>query len=106
MNVVDVTVTTVEMLGSESLAYVRAPVDIVYGADRHWTCGDRGVSEWTFTGTARDGTRVEVNGVDMTAVKAATKGKKVNRRDMIQSIDKVLKNWGSYGKNMVWNFVI
>jgi len=51
-------------------------------------------------------TRVEVNGVDMTAVKAATKGKKVNRRDMIQSIDKVLKNWGSYGKNMVWNFVI
>lgn len=32
---------------------------------RHFVCGDRGVSEWTFTGTRADGTRVEVNGCDV-----------------------------------------
>ncbi len=31
----------------------------------HFVCGDRGVSEWTFTGTRRDGSRVEVNGCDL-----------------------------------------
>ena len=31
----------------------------------HFVCGDRGVSEWTFTGTRRDGTRVEVHGCDL-----------------------------------------
>jgi ketosteroid isomerase-like protein len=28
-------------------------------------CGDRGVSEWTFTGTYADGRRVEVRGCDL-----------------------------------------
>jgi GLPGLI family protein len=51
-------------------------------------------------------TRVEVNGLNLNAVTPATKGKKVDRKTMISSIDKVLKNWGDYGKNMVWNFVI
>jgi steroid delta-isomerase-like uncharacterized protein len=32
---------------------------------RHFVAGDRGVSEWTFTGTAADGTRVEADGVDV-----------------------------------------
>jgi steroid delta-isomerase-like uncharacterized protein len=32
---------------------------------RHFVQGDRGVSEWTFSGTARDGSRVEVNGCDL-----------------------------------------
>ena len=32
---------------------------------RHFVCGDRGVSEWTFTGTRLDGTRVEVHGCDL-----------------------------------------
>jgi steroid delta-isomerase-like uncharacterized protein len=32
---------------------------------RHFVAGDRGVSEWLFTGTAADGTRVEVNGLDL-----------------------------------------
>ncbi len=32
---------------------------------RHFVAGDRGVSEWLFTGTAADGTRVEANGVDV-----------------------------------------
>ena len=32
---------------------------------RHLVCGDRGLSEWVFRGTKTDGTRVEVNGVDV-----------------------------------------
>ena len=32
---------------------------------RHFVAGDRGVSEWLFTGTAADGSRVEANGVDV-----------------------------------------
>ena len=32
---------------------------------RHFVTGDRGVSEWTFTGTRKDGKRVEVNGCDL-----------------------------------------
>jgi len=39
--------------------------DARWSAPRHFVCGDRGVSEWTFTGTRRDGTRVEVNGCDV-----------------------------------------
>ncbi len=31
----------------------------------HFVSGDRGVSEWLFTGTAADGSRVEANGVDV-----------------------------------------
>jgi ketosteroid isomerase-like protein len=32
---------------------------------RHFVVGDRGVSEWTFTGTRTDGTRIEVRGCDL-----------------------------------------
>jgi len=32
---------------------------------RHFVVGDRGVSEWTFTGTRADGTHVEVQGCDL-----------------------------------------
>ena len=32
---------------------------------RHFVAGTRGVSEWTFTGTRRDGSRVEVAGCDL-----------------------------------------
>lgn len=39
--------------------------DAHWGNARHFVNGDRGVSEWTFTGTRRDGTRVEVNGCDL-----------------------------------------
>jgi steroid delta-isomerase-like uncharacterized protein len=31
----------------------------------HFISGDRGFSEWTFTGTKTDGTRVEVTGCDL-----------------------------------------
>ena len=33
--------------------------------DTHFVAGDRGVSQWTFTGTLADGTRIEVNGCDI-----------------------------------------
>ena len=39
--------------------------DAHWGDARHVVCGDRGVSEWTFTGTRQDGTRVEVHGCDL-----------------------------------------
>ena len=39
--------------------------DIHYGDDHHWVAGDRGVSEWTITGTDTDGHAVEVRGCDL-----------------------------------------
>lgn len=39
--------------------------DAHWGGARHFVHGDRGVSEWTFTGTRADGSRVEVNGCDL-----------------------------------------
>jgi len=39
--------------------------DAQWLSPRHFVCGDRGVSEWTFTGTRLDGSRVEVNGCDL-----------------------------------------
>ena len=41
--------------------------DAHWGNARHFVCGGRGVSEWTFTGTRRDGTWVEVQGCDLFA---------------------------------------
>lgn len=39
--------------------------DARWSGARHVVHGDRGVSEWTFTGTRADGTRVEVQGCDL-----------------------------------------
>ena len=39
--------------------------DVNYGDDRHLVCGDRGVSEWLLTGTARDGRRLSLRGCDL-----------------------------------------
>ena len=39
--------------------------DARWSDDRHWVSGDRGVSEWTLTGTQPDGQRVEVRGCDL-----------------------------------------
>ena len=58
---------------SEGQQAVRAAFAAVFEAfpDAHWAnprhfiAGDRGVSEWTFTGTQQDGRRVEVNGCDL-----------------------------------------
>ncbi len=39
--------------------------DAHWGNARHFVHEDRGVPEWTFTGTRSDGSRVEVNGCDL-----------------------------------------
>jgi hypothetical protein len=39
--------------------------DIHYGEDRHWTVGNRGVSEWTIRGTQSGGEKIEVRGCDL-----------------------------------------
>lgn len=39
--------------------------DAHWGSATHFVQGDRGVSEWTFTGTRSDGARVEVHGCDL-----------------------------------------
>ena len=58
---------------SEGPQSVRTAYAAVFEAfpDAHWAnpthfaVANRGVSEWTFTGTQRDGTRVEVTGCDV-----------------------------------------
>lgn len=44
--------------------------DVHYGEDRHWVCGDRGVSEWLLTGTTTSGDRIEVRGCDLLEFRA------------------------------------
>ena len=39
--------------------------DAHWGNARHFIAGDRGVSEWVFTGTKADGSKVEVTGCDL-----------------------------------------
>lgn len=39
--------------------------DVRYGEGRHFVSGDRGVSEWTLTGTTVDGERLAVRGCDL-----------------------------------------
>ena len=56
--------------------------DVHYGDDRHWTCGDRGVSEWTIRGTQATGERIEVRGCDLLEF---TDGK-ISRKDSFWKI--------------------
>jgi len=44
--------------------FARFP-DVQFRDTRHFVAGDRGVSEWTFTGTSADGRAVEVDGCDL-----------------------------------------
>ena len=39
--------------------------DAHWGKARHFILGNRGFSEWIFTGTKLDGTKIEVTGVDL-----------------------------------------
>ena len=39
--------------------------DAHWAEARHFVAGERGVSQWTFTGTRADGVRVEVHGCDL-----------------------------------------
>jgi steroid delta-isomerase-like uncharacterized protein len=62
---------------SEGRQAVRAAFANVFETfqDAHWAnpryliAGNRAVSEWTFTGTNKDGKRVEVNGCDLLTVR-------------------------------------
>lgn len=46
----------------------------------HSVVGDFGVPEWTFTGTGADGGRIEVDGVDRSAVADG----KIQRKDVFR----------------------
>ena len=39
--------------------------DVHYGEDSHWVAGNRGVSDWTLTGTTASGVSVKVRGCDL-----------------------------------------
>jgi hypothetical protein len=56
--------------------------DIHYGDDRHWVCGDRGVSEWTIRGTQAGGGRIEVRGCDLFEFS----GGRISRKDSFWKI--------------------
>ena len=56
--------------------------DIRYDDERHWTCGNRGVSEWTIRGTQRDGEPIEVRGCDLFEFT----GDKISRKDSFWKI--------------------
>jgi GLPGLI family protein len=51
-------------------------------------------------------TKVQVFDINMNAVVPATKGKKMTRAAMLQSLNSVMKQWGKYGSKMVINFAI
>ena len=51
-------------------------------------------------------TKVDVFDINMNSVVPATKGKKVSRNVMMQSLDKVLRQWGEYGSKLIVNFAI
>ena len=51
--------------------------DVHYGDDRHWVAGDKGVSEWTLTGTTTAGVKLNVRGCDLWEFKDG----KVTRKD-------------------------
>ena len=56
--------------------------DVHYGDDKHWVCGDLGVSEWKLTGTTPQGERIEVRGVDLLEFS----GRKITRKDSFWKI--------------------
>jgi GLPGLI family protein len=51
-------------------------------------------------------TKVELNNINMNVVNPATKGKKVSSKVMVESLDKVLKNWGEEGKKLLLIYTI
>ena len=56
--------------------------DVHYGEDTHWTCGYFGVSEWTLTGTRKNGGSIAVRGVDLLEFRDG----KVTRKDSFWKI--------------------
>ena len=56
--------------------------NVRYSDDRHFVCGDRGVSEWLLTGTTRDGRDVCVRGCDLFEFRGGT----ITRKDSFWKI--------------------
>ena len=56
--------------------------DVHYGEDKHWTCGEFGVSEWTLTGTTLQGKKMRVRGVDLLEFEQG----KIKRKDSFWKI--------------------
>ena len=50
--------------------------DVHYGDGVHWVSGDRGVSEWTLTGTTTDGEQLRLRGCDLWTFRAGQVVKK------------------------------
>ena len=57
--------------------------DVHYGDGDQFVCGNRGVSEWTLTGTTTEGERVEVRGCDLWTFDADDK---ITRKDSFWKI--------------------
>jgi steroid delta-isomerase-like uncharacterized protein len=57
--------------------------DVHYGDAEHFACGNRGVSEWTLSGTTTDGERIEVRGCDLWTFDADGK---ISRKDSFWKI--------------------
>ena len=55
--------------------------DAHWGQDRHFVCGDRGVSEWTLTGSSEGG-KIEVRGCDLFEFASG----KISRKDSFWKI--------------------
>jgi ketosteroid isomerase-like protein len=59
----------------------QAVPDAQWRNGQHFVQGDFGVSQWTFTGTSADGTRIEADGVDLFTFKnGKIQSKKVFRK--------------------------
>ena len=56
--------------------------DVHYSQDRHFVCGDRGVSEWLLTGTTRQGKQIRVRGCDLFEFSAG----KIRKKDSFWKI--------------------
>jgi len=56
--------------------------DVHYGSDSHYLDGDMGISQWTVTGTMKNGERVEARGCDFYSFR----GDKVVKKDSFWKI--------------------
>lgn len=57
--------TGTEAVRTAFAAAWQAVPDAQWENGRHFVQGDFGTSQWTFTGTAADGSRIEVDGIDV-----------------------------------------
>lgn len=51
-------------------------------------------------------TKVQVNGVNTNIVAPPTKGKKKPAHELQEQIEKVSKNWGTWGRQSIWNIFL